>query len=91
MSHHDTEEHLSPEEKKFRDCVELGDNFMKIEIFYLADRWYKQAVQLHPDDLEVRQKWEESRRLHKLENKAIYAVVAAMAFIVLIVIGFRVL
>jgi len=90
MSHHDIEDHLSPEEKKFRECVELGDNFMKIEIYYLADRWYERAVQLRPDDILLRQKWDECHRLHRLENKTIYAVVTAMALIVLIVIGVRV-
>lgn len=87
MSHYDADEHLSPGEKKFRECVELGDNFMKIEIYYLADRWYERAVQLKPDDMIVRQKWDECHRLHRLENKAIYAVVGAMALIVLVVLG----
>jgi hypothetical protein len=91
MSHHDTEEHLSPEEKKFRNCIELGDNFMKIEIFYLADRWYGRAVELQPDNKEALNKWEDSKRLHKKENQTIYKVVAAMALIVLIIIGVRVL
>ena len=89
MAHSENLENLSLEERKFRECVDLGDNFMKIEIYYLADRWYEQAAKMQPDNREVIKKWEDCRRLHKKENQTIYAIVAAMAVIVLVVLGIK--
>ena len=89
MAHAEEQEHLSPEEKKFRECIEQGDNFMKIQIYYLADKWYAQAVQMQPGNAGARKKWEESKVAHKKENRTIYAVVGAMAIIVLIVLGIK--
>ncbi len=87
MAHSEELENLTPEEKKFRECIELGDNFMKIQIYYLADQWYERAVKMQPDNKEAKQKWEESKAAHKLENKSIYAVVGTMALITLIALG----
>ena len=85
-NHH--QQHLSPEEKKYRENMITGDDFMKIEIFRSAAACYRRALEVKPGDEEAAVKLADTREKIKKENKAIYAIVSIAAVIVLLVVIF---
>ncbi len=85
MAHHDNNENLSPEEKKFRELMQNGDDFLKIEIYRSAIHKYREAAKMHIDDATAQKKVEECHVLLQKENKAIYIILAVAAVIVAIV------
>jgi hypothetical protein len=81
MSANHEELNLTPKEKRFMECMTTADDFTKIEIYRSAAAWYKRALELKPVDEEARRKLEDIKNKIKKENKAIYAIVAALALV----------
>lgn len=50
MAHHENNENLSPDEKKFKELMLNGDDFFKIEIYRSAVKQYKEAAKLDIDN-----------------------------------------
>jgi ERCC4-related helicase len=85
MAHLENNENLSLEEKKFRQLMGMGDDFIKIEIFRNAIKWYREAAKLRPDDPVAKQKIAECEKLLNRENRAIY-IIAGIAVVVVALI-----
>jgi hypothetical protein len=77
---------LTPEEKRYRECMTTGDDFTKIEIFRSAAAWYQRALDLRPGDEAAQGKLAGIREKIKKENKAIYAIVAVLAVISIMIV-----
>ncbi len=77
---------MTPEEKLYREYILNGDDFMKIEIFRQAAKWYRKALELRPGDKEAKGKLDDTLSRIKKENKAIYIIVSIAAVITLLVI-----
>jgi hypothetical protein len=77
---------LTPEERKFREFMNTGDDFIKIEIFRSAASYYGKALALKPGDAEAGRKLAETREKIKKENRAIYVIVAVAAVAVLLAV-----
>ncbi len=86
MATHHEDHNLTPEEKRYRECMTTGDDFTKIEIFRSAASWYKKALEIKPGDEEATRKLDEVREKIKKENRAIYAILATGVVVVLVLI-----
>jgi hypothetical protein len=85
MAHHESNENLSPEEKKFRELMTNGYDFLKIEIYRSALSRYRQAAKLGIDNELANKKIAECELLIQKERKWIYVVLAVAAVAVLLV------
>jgi hypothetical protein len=81
MAHHDNNENLSPEEKKFRELIQNGDDFMKIEIYRSALSRYREAAKLDIDNELANQKVAECERLIRSEENVISILLAVAAVV----------
>ena len=79
---------LSPEERRYFDYMQKGDDFMKIEIYRSAKEWYSKAFELNRNHGLVQSKLDNCNRLIQLEKKKITIVVSVIAFVLLVVILF---
>jgi len=85
MAHHETNEELSPQEKKYRELMHNGDDFIKIEIYRSALKQYREAAAMNIDKGEAAKKVAECEALLDKENRAIYIIVAIAAVVVALV------
>lgn len=83
MSHHTSENTLSPAEQEFMDLMQHGDDFFKIQLLRPAKSWYKKALELNLETEKVRQKIAECDRLLAFEIKVI-RIVAALVVVLII-------
>jgi len=79
--------HLSPEEEAYREYLQRGDDFFKIEILRPAKAWYSRALELKPGSAEALKKIEECDHLLKYEKKvftilSIIGAVIIFAFLI---------
>ncbi len=65
---------LSPEDSMFREYIQRGDDFCKIEIYRQAVDWYRKAVELRPDDEDARNKLAACSGKIKKESRAILVI-----------------
>lgn len=84
MASKEYDQHLNPEDKKFRECILTGDDFMKIEIYRQAAAWYRNALAIRPEDAPAKQKLEDAVNKIKAENKAIYIILSLAAAIIIL-------
>jgi hypothetical protein len=85
MVHNENNEILSPEEKKFRELMTNGDDFMKIEIYRSALSRYKEAAKLDIDNELANKKIAECERLLQNERKWIYVILSVAAVAALLI------
>jgi hypothetical protein len=85
MAQHEKNENLSPEEKKFRELMTNGDDFVKIEIYRSALSRYREAAKLDIDNDLANQKVAECERLLQNERKWIYTVLAIAVVVVILI------
>jgi hypothetical protein len=89
MAHHENETNLSLDERRFREYMQQGDDFMKIEIFRSAKAWYKKAMDLNMENMKVQEKIDECNRLLNYERKVftILGVIATVIIVIVIIIN----
>jgi hypothetical protein len=80
---------LNPEEKRFREYQTTGDDFTKIEIYRSAAAWYRKAIELRPDDKEVKRKLAETYDKIRKESKTIYIIVGVAVVILFLILIMR--
>lgn len=85
MGHHETNENISPAEKKFRELIQMGDDFYKIEIYRSAVKQYKLATTLEVDKDLANLKVAECERLLSKERKVIYILLSIAAVAVILI------
>ena len=73
-------------ENEFKDFMQHGDDFFKIELWRPAKAWYKRALDLNIDSEKVRNKIAECDRLMAYEVRVIWILVAIAALIVLMIL-----
>jgi hypothetical protein len=86
MAHHETNENLSPEEKKFYDLINHGDDFIKIQIYRNARECYSSALITNVNNELATAKLAECNGLIKSESKIIIAIVSVLAAAALILL-----
>lgn len=89
MGHNESTENLSREEKKFRELMINGEDFLKIEIYRSAVHRFRQAAVMNIDNELANRKVFECETLIKKENRAIYAIVAVAAVVIAVVMMIR--
>jgi hypothetical protein len=85
MEHQINHESISPEEKKFRELMTNGDDFLKIEIYRSAVSRYKEAAKLGIDNDLANRKIAECEKLLQNERKWIYVILAVAAVAVVLI------
>ena len=85
MAHSENNENPSPEEKKFRELMTNGDDFMKIEIYRSALSRYKEAAKLDIDSELANKKIAECEQLLQNERKWIYVILSVAAVAALLI------
>ena len=83
MAHQTYDTELSPEEIEFRDLMQHGDDFLKIELLRPAKSWYQKALALKIHTEQIEQKIAECNRLIAFEVKVI-RILAGLALIVIL-------
>jgi hypothetical protein len=91
MDHNQNNQSLSPEDKKFREYISRGDDFIRIEIFRNALLWYKRALELKPDDPVARQKVNDTKKKIHGESRVIITLVIVAVVVVAVVLVVRAL
>ncbi|HWS01657.1 MAG TPA: tetratricopeptide repeat protein [Prolixibacteraceae bacterium] len=77
MATHVTSETAStPAERKLLFLTEHGDDFLKIELLRPALRYYERALELDPDNLEIKRKIAKCKMLLIIEMRAIWILAA---------------
>ncbi len=88
MEHTDASLPISPEEKKFNECMTNGDNYFKIEIYRLAKEWYNRALETGINKNVVETKLQELNKKIASERKTIFILLGIAAVIILSAIIF---
>jgi hypothetical protein len=78
-----SESKSTPVERVFKDLMQHGDDFYKIELWRPAKKWYKKALELNIEPEKVSQKISECDRLLAFEVKVIWILAAIAAGFVL--------
>lgn len=65
---------LSPEEKAYHEFMEQAENFMKIEIYRSAKKWYQKALALNLHNDEVKEKLSVCNKTLKKESRTIILI-----------------
>jgi len=86
MAHTVSNTDLSPEERRYLDCVQKADDFMKIEIYRSAKEWYIRASELNLNQELIRGKLDNCNRLIQQEKKRILIIVSIIAIVVITMI-----
>ncbi|MCX6259039.1 MAG: hypothetical protein NTW49_14235 [Bacteroidia bacterium] len=81
MEHVDSELQLGAEQIKFNDLIRRGDDFMKIEIYRNARKYYTEALGTHINDILVNEKIAGCDGLIRKESGIIISIVIAAAVI----------
>jgi len=84
MAHSSSEINLSPQEREFRDLVQHGDDFFRIELLRHARSWYKKALQMNMDTETVNQKIAACTKLLAFERKVVWILLALAAAIIVV-------
>ncbi|MEI6750410.1 MAG: hypothetical protein ACOYMF_15275 [Bacteroidales bacterium] len=79
MAHTIDDIELSPEERRYRDYMQKGDDFMKISIYRSAKEWYTKAQELNHKQELISTKLEHCNRLIQDEKKKIIVIVLVIA------------
>jgi hypothetical protein len=85
MGHAEALENISPAEKKFKELMLNGDDFIKIEIYRSALSRYREAAKLDIDNELAKSKIAECEKLLQNERKWIYVVLAVAAVAVIFI------
>ncbi len=80
--HHEETANLSPREMKFNDCIRRAEDFLKIEQYSPAKKYYKEALDLHFNDPMVEEKINAVTELQKFEKKTIIKILAVAVIII---------
>jgi hypothetical protein len=84
MASHIDHSNLSPAERLYREYMARGDDFMKIEIYRAARKWYVKALEMNIHNDAAGKKIGDCDRLIRGERKTISIVAAAAVCIILI-------
>lgn len=72
--------------QEFRDLINHGDDFFKIELLRPAKKCYKQALEFNIDPEKVKQKIAECDRLLTFEKRVVWILAAIMVTVIIILI-----
>ncbi len=88
MEHTAFEIPLNTAERDFRDLIQHGDDFFKIEIFRAAKSWYLKALEMNIEPDQVKHKIAECDRLLAFEMKVfkILGIIAAVLVVVYLIL-----
>ena len=68
----------------FMECMQRGDDFMKVELLRPAKSWYQKALELNQDSEEAKLRITECENLLAFENKVVGILCAIAALLILI-------
>jgi hypothetical protein len=74
MVHEELQENLSSEEKKFSFYMTRGQEFIGIEIYRNARKYFKQALEMNVNNQQALMKLKETNDLIKKENRIFFAI-----------------
>jgi len=88
MAHITSQENLSPVEREFRDLMQHGDDFLKIELLRPAKSYYKRALELNLETEKVKQLISLCDKMLAAELKVIWILAALASIVILALIIF---
>lgn len=87
MGHHPVDESkLSPEERRYAECMRKGDDFYVIDLFVRAREMYEQALQYKPGDETALRKVEQCRNNVSHDTRRVLIILGIAAVIILAVL-----
>ena len=84
MTHKTAEIVTESKEREFRDLIDHGDDFFKIELLRPAKKCYKQALELNIDPEKVKHKIAECDRLLTFEKRVVWILASIVAAAIII-------
>ncbi len=88
MEHNSSGKQFNSVDDEFKDLMDHGDNFLKIELLRPARDWYKKALELNLDTDKVKQRIDECDKLLAFERKVIRMIIAIATVVVVTLILF---
>lgn len=76
MQHNNSESSISLEERNFKEYMQRGDDFYKIELLRQAKQWYNKALGLNIESEKVKSRISECERQLAFENKVVTILVS---------------
>jgi len=90
MEHNNSKSQVSSAESNFRDLINQGNDFYRIELLRQARNRYIKALELNIETDMVRYRIAECDRLLAFENKVVYILLSiATAILLVCIIVFR--
>lgn len=80
--HHEDNEHLSPEEIKFNDCIRRGDDLFNIHQYMASREHYNEALEMHFNDKLVNEKLALVTNKKGFETKTVLIILAVAVVII---------
>lgn len=84
MKNNSSESTLSSAENNFREFIQRGDDFYKIELLRQAKAWYEKARDVRPDNEQVNSRISECKSKLTFENKVVFILISIATALVLI-------
>lgn len=82
MGHISSDTQLSIAERDFRDCMQHGDDFFKIELLRQAKKCYTNALVFNMETESVKQQIAECEKMLAFERKVTFIILAVASIIV---------
>ena len=76
MDHDKSESNINPDERNFRDYMQRGDDFYKIELLRQAKLWYNQALGLNIESEKAKSRISECERQLEFENNVVSILIS---------------
>jgi len=88
MAHNISESKMNSAESKFKEFIQRGDDFYKIELLRQAKSWYNKALALNIENDKVKYRISDCERLLAFESKVVYILISIASALVLVYLIF---
>lgn len=88
MQHNNSESRVSPAERNFKEFMQRGDDFYKIELLRQAKGWYEKALTLNIENEKVKSRISECERQLAFESKVINILISIASALVMVYLIF---
>lgn len=89
MAHDESSEHLTSEQKKFNFYMTRGEDFLRIDIYRNARKYFQMALDMGMDNEKVQERLDLCTQMIKKERKSFIGLGIAVCIIIAVVLVIR--
>lgn len=84
MERDNSESRMSPADRDFKEFIQRGDDFYKIELLRQAKAWYNKALSLNIENEKAKSRISECERLLTYESKVVNILISVASALLLL-------